>query len=93
MLRTACNGYNPILNSISTPDLSHCSEDFSDDLTCTLNSSCESIIFDDNAGVFTSEAKEALVPCTESFVLDDILISNNRTDSLLNPHNAHNVPF
>ena len=83
----------PIPNSVSTADLSFCSEDFSDDLTCTLNSSCESIIFNDSAGVFTSEAKGALNPCTESFVSDDILISNNRIDSLLNPHNAHNVPF
>ena len=81
----------PILNSISTPDLSLCGEDFSDDLMWTSNSSCESIIFNDGAGVSTSEAQGALNPCAESFVLDDVLIST-RIDCLLNPHNPHNAP-
>ena len=66
----------PILNSISTPDLSLCGEDFDDDFMCTFNSSCESIILNDSVIVSLCEARSTLNPCAESFVLDDILISS-----------------
>ena len=79
----------PILNSISTPDLSLLDEDFSADFTFVSNSSCESVILNDTVTVITCEEPGTLNPHVECIVSDDL--SANRIGSLRNSHNE-NVP-
>ena len=75
----------PILDSISTPDLSLLDEDFSADFTCA--SSCESVTLNDTVTVVTCEEPGTLNPCAECFVSLDLLAS--RIGSLRNSHNEN----